>query len=93
MTIVINQCDLEAIQNQVPNLIASGTLFRRIILQVHSSLDAVGLTAAVSSKLTERGISANVIAAFYHDHIFIPAERAHEAVEALRELVGGSVST
>lgn len=67
----------------------SGT-FRQITLKVHSSLEAVGLTAAVASKLTEKGISANVIAAYYHDHIFIPAARAEDAVSALRELAAQS---
>lgn len=60
--------------------------FRRIRLGVHSSLSAVGLTAAVATVLTERGISANVIAAFHHDHIFVPTARAEEALEALRSL-------
>jgi len=60
--------------------------FRQITLSVHSSLEAVGLTAAVSTKLAEKGISANVIAAYYHDHIFVQAEKAAEAIEALNEL-------
>ncbi len=59
--------------------------FKQITLTVHSSLDAVGLTAAVSTKLASKGISANVIAAFYHDHIFIPSEKAHQALDALDE--------
>lgn len=59
--------------------------FRGITLTVHSSLEAVGLTAAVAGKLAERGISANVIAAYYHDHIFVQADRAAAALEALRE--------
>ena len=62
------------------------TIFSRISLDVHSSLDAVGLTAAFSAALSARGISANVIAGYYHDHIFVQAEMAAEAVAALREL-------
>jgi hypothetical protein len=61
------------------------SIFKCITLNVHSSLEAVGLTAAVSSKLAERGISANVIAAYYHDHIFVPAEKADAALSALNE--------
>jgi hypothetical protein len=61
------------------------SVFKGITLTVHSSLDAVGLTAAVSSKLAEKGISANVIAAYYHDHIFVQAEKAEMAIEALNE--------
>lgn len=57
--------------------------FRMIRLGVHSSLGAVGLTAAVASALTRRGISANVVAAFHHDHVFVPAERADEALRVL----------
>lgn len=61
------------------------SVFRAITLTVHSSLDAVGLTAAVASKLAEKGISANVIAAYYHDHIFVQAEKAAAALDALAE--------
>ena len=61
------------------------SVFRGITLRVHSSLEAVGLTAAVSSKLAERGISANVIAAYYHDHVFVQAEKANAALSALSE--------
>ena len=59
---------------------------RQISLTVHSSLEAVGLTAAFSRALTEAGISANVVAAYYHDHIFVPVADAERAVEALRQL-------
>ena len=62
------------------------TAFRCITLQVHSSLEAVGLTAAFSNKLTEHGLSANVIAGFYHDHIFIQSDVVDHALAALREL-------
>ena len=63
-----------------------GAPFRCITLRVHSSLEAVGLTAAVSRALADREISANVVAAYHHDHIFVPAARAAEALAALRQL-------
>jgi hypothetical protein len=56
----------------------------RISLGVHSSLDAVGLTAAFSAKLAAAGISANVVAAHYHDHIFVQWSRREEALACLR---------
>ncbi|QDG77160.1 ACT domain-containing protein [Labrenzia sp. PHM005] len=66
--------------------LADAEWFRRITLTVHSSLEAVGLTAAVSKALAQKGIPANVVAAYFHDHVFVPEERAEEAVEALRAL-------
>ncbi len=63
-----------------------GPVMRCISLTVHSALDAVGLTAAISGRLARQGISANVIAAYFHDHVFVPAAQAEEALEALREL-------
>jgi hypothetical protein len=56
----------------------------RISLRVHSSLEAVGLTAALSARLTEAGISANIVAALHHDHIFVPWDRREDALAALR---------
>lgn len=64
------------------------SVFRGITLSVHSSLDAVGFTAAVSIKLASTGISANVIAAHYHDHVFVPAEKAELALSVLTEFQG-----
>lgn len=61
-------------------------VFRQITLTVHSSLDAVGLTAAVASRLNDHGIPANVVAAFHHDHVFVPAHRADDALQALEAL-------
>ncbi len=63
-----------------------GPVFQRITLGVNSSLEAVGLTAAVASTLTAIGISANVVAAFHHDHVFVPAERAQDALACLTRL-------
>ena len=60
--------------------------FRLISLRVHSSLEAVGLTAAIAGKLASKGISANVIAAFHHDHILVPTRQAEDALAALKEI-------
>ncbi len=64
-------------------------VFKRITLTVHSSLEAVGLTAAVSKKLASNGVSANVIAGYYHDHIFVPLEKIDIAFKSLKELCNG----
>lgn len=60
----------------------------RISLEAHSSLEAVGLTAALSEALTGAGISANVIAGLRHDHLFVPWDRRNEALECLERLGG-----
>ncbi len=57
-----------------------------LTLDVHSALDAVGLTAAVSRVLTDVGVACNVIAGFYHDHILVPVDRVEEALTALAGL-------
>lgn len=54
-----------------------------ITLTVHSSLEAVGLTAAFSKALSENQISCNVVAAFYHDHIFVNKEDVEKAMKIL----------
>lgn len=67
------------------NISYSG-VFKCITLNVYSSLDAVGLTAAVATKLTQSNISANVVAAYYHDHVFIADKDAEQALIKLNEL-------
>ena len=57
-----------------------------ITLTVHSSLEAVGLTAAFSKALSEKGISCNVVAAFYHDHLFVRQQDTAAALEILNGL-------
>ncbi len=85
-------CEKEGVSLVIPRetaeraAIAFDGTFKLISLRVHSSLEAVGLTATVAAALAERGISANVIAAYYHDHILVPAERALDALDALAEI-------
>ncbi len=67
------------------NQISYESVFKGITLTIHSSLDAVGLTAAFSGKLSEHGISANVVAGYYHDHLFVPSQQAERAMAALNE--------
>src|ERR671921_2327987 len=57
-----------------------------ITLEIHSALEAVGLTAAVSKALTEARISCNVLAGFHHDHLLVPVADAARALEVLAEL-------
>lgn len=62
----------------------------QISLTVHSDLAAVGLTAAISGALAGQGISANVVAGYYHDHVFVQWERRADAMAALTALAAGA---
>lgn len=57
-----------------------------ITLNIHSSLEAVGLTAAFANALKQENISCNVVAAYFHDHIFVAKEDAVDAMKALHAL-------
>ncbi|MFH8785103.1 ACT domain-containing protein [Streptomyces roseoverticillatus] len=61
-----------------------------ITLRIHSALEAVGLTAAVSQALAQADLSCNVVAGFHHDHLFVPYERAEEAVGVLEALASAA---
>jgi hypothetical protein len=61
-----------------------------LTLTVHSALDAVGLTAAVSAALAADGIACNVLAGHHHDHLLVPADRADDALAALAALRASS---
>jgi len=60
--------------------------YRQITLTVYSSLQAVGFLAEVSRALARAGISCNVMSAFYHDHLFVPAPCAPSAMDVLLAL-------
>ncbi len=59
---------------------------QRITLSVFSSLEGIGLTAAVAEALAEAGIPCNMVAAFHHDHVFVPSSLAETALAVLRRL-------
>ena len=59
---------------------------RRITLDVFSALDGVGLTAGVAAALAAENIPCNMVAAYHHDHVFVPAAMAQRAIAVLREL-------
>jgi len=58
----------------------------RITLNIHSALEAVGLTAAFATALAKENISCNVIAGYYHDHLFVDQKDAQRAMIALKSL-------
>jgi hypothetical protein len=95
-TPVVTVAEAEGLTLVIPEAQAAGleVLFRAawISLTVHSDLQAVGLTAAFATALGRAGISCNVVAGAFHDHLFVPVERAQDALAALRTLQaeGGS---
>jgi SAM-dependent methyltransferase len=71
--------------------LAHDGVWAMVTLRVHSSLEAVGLTAAVATALAEEGISCNVVAGYHHDHLFVPAEAGARTVRVLQALADGRV--
>ncbi|MGP1352266.1 MAG: ACT domain-containing protein [Parasphingopyxis sp.] len=58
----------------------------KITIGANSALDAVGLTARIAAALAEKGISSNIVAAYHHDHVFVPWARRDEAMAVLEDL-------
>jgi uncharacterized protein len=82
-TVILKKEDADNAKLQYPFVAAW------ITLTVHSSLEAVGLTAAVASALAKENISCNVVAAYYHDHIFVDKKDAQPAMQILVNLSRG----
>lgn len=57
-----------------------------LTVTVHSSLEAVGLTAALAAVLADVGIACNVLAGYFHDHLLVPLDRVDEAIQSLASL-------
>jgi hypothetical protein len=79
VTLVVEQTDADRLG------LAYDYVAAMLTLRVHSALDAVGLTAAVAARLAGAGMSCNVVAGYFHDHLFVPADRGAEAVRLLQE--------
>ncbi len=82
LTVILEKSDAEAQQ------LSCSTTFRMITLNIHSSLDAVGFLAVITNKLAAHCISVNAVSAYFHDHLFVPMDRADEAVTVLQNLSG-----
>jgi uncharacterized protein len=80
LTVVVPE--LQALEAGITVLFRAGW----ITLEVHSDLEAIGLTAAFSTALAGAGISCNVVAGAFHDHIFVPVADVDRAMDCLRAL-------
>jgi uncharacterized protein len=78
--------EAEGLSLIVPADAGGGLPLRWITLSVHSALDGVGLTAAVSGVLADAGIACNMVAAHFHDHLFVPEADAGRAMAVLTAL-------
>lgn len=87
LTAIIEQSEAERLG------IGYDLVLRMITLAVYSDLAAVGFLSSISATLAKAGIACNVVSAYYHDHLFVPASRAEEALSLLQELAGGFEST
>ncbi|GAB1818416.1 ACT domain-containing protein [Herbidospora sp. RD11066] len=87
VTPVLTFAEPEGLTLVVPEGQADGVFpCRWITLRVHSSLAAVGMLAVIAAALADEGIPSNVVSAYFHDHLFVPPDRADDTVRVLRQL-------
>ena len=65
---------------------------RMVTLNVHSSLEAVGFLAAITTRLAAASMGVNPVSGFYHDHLLVPADRAEEVMDMLRKLAADNAA-
>ena len=80
LSIVITQATADK------NAITYDSVFSCISLGVHSSLESYGLISTISRELTKNNISTNIFSGYYHDHIFVQRDKAHEALEIISKI-------
>lgn len=92
-TLIIDNKSSDAAQSlaqkdytQVDGAEASPMQWKKLTLNVHSSLEAVGFMGVISAALAEAQVSCNVVAGWYHDHVFVQADKAEAAVKAVEEV-------
>ena len=90
ITIIIKEEDIVKLST-INGFEFSDSKFSRITCCVHSSLDSIGLTAFISNAFTEQEISCNVVAGYYHDHFFVPYDRAEDAMNVLKQITGSYI--
>ena len=80
ISVVLHEADATSLGLEV--------LFRAawITLTVHSDLEAIGLTAVIAGAFAKAGISCNVVAGTFHDHLFVPVDKAEAAMQVLRKM-------
>jgi hypothetical protein len=87
LTAIVEQAAADRVE--VPHVFKA----RMITLTVHSSLEAIGLLASVATSLAAAGIPCNAVAAYHHDHLFVPIELADQALSVLHGIATDRTST
>ncbi len=82
---------VEAVEDDATH--ADEPRWAQITLRIHSSLDAVGMMAAIATALAGRAIPCNAVSAYFHDHLFVPWAQREDALDALRALSGNDGTT
>lgn len=87
ITLILQQAEAERLH------LGSEFPCRMITLNIHSSLEAVGFIACIATHLSKYGMGVNPVAGFYHDHLFVPVDKADAAMAALTDLVASTTSS